>query len=145
MIILATTSEEIKEVKAALKSACKMKELGEAKFILEMEIDHDHSATTLMIKHTRYIDDVVTRFSQFVDPVTTPPLPRLASLHRHSNLWLLKVPKAPGSTWYHPRCFPICYLLEKKGRLKFLLCLVNQSVFLLHPPSHLTEPRCQQY
>ncbi|OWZ14304.1 hypothetical protein PHMEG_00012238 [Phytophthora megakarya] len=63
MIIAAKTSEEIQEVKAALKSAFK-KELGEAKFILGMGIDHDHSANTLMIKQTRYIDDVVTRFNQ---------------------------------------------------------------------------------
>ncbi|OWZ17021.1 polyprotein [Phytophthora megakarya] len=52
-------SEEIQEVKATLKSAFKLKQLGEGKFILGMEIDHDHSAKTLMIKHTRCIDDVM--------------------------------------------------------------------------------------
>ncbi|OWZ24413.1 polyprotein [Phytophthora megakarya] len=64
MIIAAKTSEEIQEVKAALKSAFKMKELGEANFILGMEIDHDHSAKALMIKQARYMDDVVTRSNQ---------------------------------------------------------------------------------
>ncbi|GMF61966.1 unnamed protein product [Phytophthora fragariaefolia] len=41
-----------------------MKELGETKFILGMEIDHDRTAGTLMIKQTRYIDDVTNRFNQ---------------------------------------------------------------------------------
>ena len=41
-----------------------MKELGEAKFILGMEIDHDLRARTLMIKQTRYIDNVAKRFGQ---------------------------------------------------------------------------------
>ena len=35
-----------------------MKELGKVRFILGMKIDHDKNAT-LMIKQTRYIDDVV--------------------------------------------------------------------------------------
>ncbi|KAE8880335.1 Retrovirus-related Pol polyprotein from transposon TNT 1-94 [Phytophthora fragariae] len=64
MIIAAKTTEEINEVKMALKSAFKMKELGETKFILGMEIDHDRMAGTLMIKQTRYIDDVTNRFNQ---------------------------------------------------------------------------------
>ncbi|KAE8974324.1 hypothetical protein PR002_g25946 [Phytophthora rubi] len=64
MIIAAKTTEEINEVKMALKSAFKMKELGETKFIFGMEIDHDRMAGTLMIKQTRYIDDVTNRFNQ---------------------------------------------------------------------------------
>jgi hypothetical protein len=62
MIIAAKTSDEIRDVKNALKNAFKMKELGPAKFILGMEIDHDTTAGTLMIKQTLYIDDVVERF-----------------------------------------------------------------------------------
>lgn len=64
MIIAARTSEEINQVKDVLKNAFKMKELDKAKFILGMKIDHDRSAGTLMIKQTRYIDDVVKRFGQ---------------------------------------------------------------------------------
>ena len=64
MIIAAKTNKEINEVKSALKSAFKMKELGEVKFILGMEIDRDHMTGTLMISQTRYIDDVVNRFNQ---------------------------------------------------------------------------------
>ena len=64
MIIAAKTSEEIREVKMALKNAFKMKELGKVRFILGMEIDPDKIAKTLMIKQTRHIDDVVKRFNQ---------------------------------------------------------------------------------
>ncbi|KAL4116578.1 hypothetical protein PRIC2_012030 [Phytophthora ramorum] len=64
MIIAAKTEEEINEVKMALKCAFKMKEMGEVKFILGMEIDHDRMAGKLMIKQTRYIDDVMNRFKQ---------------------------------------------------------------------------------
>ena len=38
MIIAAKTSDETREVKMALKNALKMKELGEVRFILGMEI-----------------------------------------------------------------------------------------------------------
>ncbi|KAE9023480.1 hypothetical protein PR003_g13857 [Phytophthora rubi] len=73
MIIAAKTSEDIREVKDALKNAFKMKELGPAKFILGMEIDHDMTAGTHNIKQTRYIDDVVERFGQEnAKPVDNP-------------------------------------------------------------------------
>uniref|UniRef100_A0AAV1US45 Reverse transcriptase Ty1/copia-type domain-containing protein n=1 Tax=Peronospora matthiolae TaxID=2874970 RepID=A0AAV1US45_9STRA len=62
MIIAAKTSDKISDVKDALKNAFKMKELGPAKFILGMEIDHDMTSGTLMINQTRYIDDVANRF-----------------------------------------------------------------------------------
>ncbi|KAG3192199.1 hypothetical protein PC128_g10617 [Phytophthora cactorum] len=64
MIIAVKNTTEINEVKTALKSAFKMKELGEAKFILGMKIDHNRTAGSLMIKQTRYVDDVVKRFNQ---------------------------------------------------------------------------------
>lgn len=53
MIIAAKTSKEINEVKLALKSAFKMKELGEVKFVLGMEVDHDRKAGTPMHRRCR--------------------------------------------------------------------------------------------
>ena len=47
-----------------LKIDSKMKELGLAKLILGIEIDHDTTAVTLMIKKTQYFDDVAKRFGQ---------------------------------------------------------------------------------
>ncbi|GMF16735.1 unnamed protein product [Phytophthora lilii] len=73
MIIAAKSTQEIREVKDALKAAFKMKDLGTAKFILGMEIDHDKGDGTLMIKQTRYIDDVAERFGQQnAKPVENP-------------------------------------------------------------------------
>ncbi|POM72303.1 Integrase catalytic core protein, partial [Phytophthora palmivora] len=73
MIIAAKTAGEIREVKDSLKAEFKMKELGAAKFILGMEIDHNLEAGTLMIKQTRYIDDVTERFGQQnAKPVDNP-------------------------------------------------------------------------
>ncbi|KAJ8554708.1 hypothetical protein ON010_g9775 [Phytophthora cinnamomi] len=63
-VYVKRSNNKIREVKDGLKNAFKMKELGTAKFILGMEIDHDETAGTLMIKQTRYIDDVVERFGQ---------------------------------------------------------------------------------
>ncbi|OWZ20060.1 polyprotein [Phytophthora megakarya] len=83
MIIAARTVGEIREVKEALKNAFKMK-LGTAKFILGMEIDHD----TLMIKQTRYIDDVVERFGQLTAKAMNNPCA--------SNLKLSKT-QSPGT------------------------------------------------
>ena len=64
MIIAAKTSREIEEFKTALKGSFRMKELGKARFILGMEIYHDHNYSKLMIRQTRYIDDVVSRFNK---------------------------------------------------------------------------------
>ncbi|OWZ13314.1 LOW QUALITY PROTEIN: Integrase, catalytic core protein [Phytophthora megakarya] len=61
MIIVAKTSEEIREVKNILKTSFKMKELGAAKSIY---IDHDEEVGTFVIKQTRYIHDVAERFGQ---------------------------------------------------------------------------------
>lgn len=52
MIIAAKTSKEIEDVKAALKNSFKIEELGEAKFILGIEIDHDRNCSTLIsVRH----------------------------------------------------------------------------------------------
>ncbi|OWZ17951.1 polyprotein [Phytophthora megakarya] len=64
MIIAVKTMGEIRDVKEALKKTLKIKGLGTAKVILGMKIDHDKNGETLMIKQTRYIDDVVKRLGQ---------------------------------------------------------------------------------
>ena len=64
MIIAAKTIREIQKVRTSLKASFRIKEIGKAKFILGMEIDHDRNGSTLVIRQTRYIDDVVSRFNQ---------------------------------------------------------------------------------
>ncbi|OWZ04841.1 polyprotein [Phytophthora megakarya] len=63
MIIAAKTAGEIREVKKPLKDCFT--------FTLGMEIDHDKNDGTLMIKQTRYIDDVVGRFVRQLNAKTT--------------------------------------------------------------------------
>ncbi|OWZ20869.1 polyprotein [Phytophthora megakarya] len=73
MIIAVRTVGEIRDVKEALKNAFMMKELGTAKFILGMEIDHDKNDGMLMIKQTRYMDDIMERFGQLNAKATDNP------------------------------------------------------------------------
>ena len=53
MIIGTRTSKEVNLVKEVLKKAFKIKELGKADFILDMEINYYRSARTHIIKQTR--------------------------------------------------------------------------------------------
>ncbi|OWZ05437.1 LOW QUALITY PROTEIN: hypothetical protein PHMEG_00022477 [Phytophthora megakarya] len=71
MIIAVKTVGEI--LKEALKNAFKIKELGTAKVILGMEIDHDKNDETNMIKQPRYIDDVVKQLGQLQSKATDNP------------------------------------------------------------------------
>lgn len=64
MFIAAKTSKQIQDVRAVLKNSVKMKELGKAKFIFEMEIEHARNSSMLMTRQARYIDDVVNNFNQ---------------------------------------------------------------------------------
>ena len=64
IIIAANTSIEIQEVKTEMQNLFKRKELGKVKFFLKMEMDHDLHCSKLMIRQTRYIDDVVSRLNQ---------------------------------------------------------------------------------
>ncbi|CAI5711691.1 unnamed protein product [Peronospora farinosa] len=53
MIITAKISKKIQEVKTSLKHSFKMENLGEVKFIIGMEFEHDRNGITLMIRQTR--------------------------------------------------------------------------------------------
>ncbi|OWZ08835.1 polyprotein [Phytophthora megakarya] len=127
MIIAAKTREEIPEVKTALKNMFKMKELGEAKFILEMEIDQDYSTKTLTIRQTRYIDDVVNPFNQQDAKVVANPCEaRLKLTKAHSpkteaEFWLMQ--KNPyrahfGCLLYITTCTrpDVAYIVTKLSR-----------------------------
>nr|CCA28005.1 putative polyprotein [Albugo laibachii Nc14] len=64
LFFAAKTSDAIHVLKDTFKNPNKMKGSGVAKFILAMEVDYNKNTGTLMIKRTRYIDDVVKRFNQ---------------------------------------------------------------------------------
>ncbi|OWY99374.1 polyprotein [Phytophthora megakarya] len=117
MIIAAKTSDEIREMKNTLKAAFKMKKLDAAKFILGMEIDHDKEVKTLMIKQTRYIDDVAERFGQRDAKRVDNPCA--------SNL---KVSKTPS-----PRTDAERAELRSKRYHSLIGCLLYITIFLDNP------------
>ena len=62
MLITARDKEEIKKVKSQLSAKFKMKDLGEAKKILGMEIMRDRKADSLYLSQKGYIEKVLRRF-----------------------------------------------------------------------------------
>ena len=87
VIIATKTSNEIEEVKTVPKYLFMMKEefktvlkylfmtkkLGKVEFILGMEIDHDRNVSTLMIRQTHYIDDMVSHLNKEDEKVVVNP------------------------------------------------------------------------
>jgi transposase InsO family protein len=73
-LLLASSSlVELNKVKAELSSCFEMEDLGEARFILGIQITRDCAARTLTICQSAYTLDVLKRFNmQDCEPVSTP-------------------------------------------------------------------------
>ena len=64
--------EEIKKVKAGLSTEFKMKDLGEARFLLGIEIRRQANGDILLVQE-KYAGDVVKHFNmEGSNPVSTP-------------------------------------------------------------------------
>jgi hypothetical protein len=55
--------EVIKEVKSQLSSKFDMKDLGDANFILGMEIKRDHAKRKLWLNKRKYVETILQRFN----------------------------------------------------------------------------------
>jgi hypothetical protein len=78
LIIAASTMALIHEFKEELKSVYSMKDLGELKFCLGMEITRDRSRRLLTVRQSKYARDVLTRFGMTTShPKPTPMDPGL--------------------------------------------------------------------
>ena len=77
MLIASRNQEEICRLKAQLSKEFEMKDLGEAKKILGMEIAKDRQRGTLCLTQKQYLKKVLQRFSMFekTKPVSTPLAP----------------------------------------------------------------------
>ncbi|KAF1318037.1 Integrase catalytic core protein, partial [Globisporangium splendens] len=64
MLIASNDQAMIAGVKQAISKRFKIKDLGQARFILGIEVHHDISAKTLSISQKSYIDSVIERFGQ---------------------------------------------------------------------------------
>ena len=63
MLIEARDKEEIRKVKSQLSAEFEMKDLGEAKKILCIEIMRDKKAGSLYLSQRRYVEKVLRRFN----------------------------------------------------------------------------------
>lgn len=62
LLIAANSLDELNKFKSALSSTFKMKDLGEAKYVLGIQICRDRAKKTLTIDQSRYVADIATRF-----------------------------------------------------------------------------------
>ena len=74
MLILAKDQSEVNKLKAQLSSEFEMKDLGQAKKILGMEIRRDRRAGKLWLTQTNYIKKVLERFSMADAKAVSIPL-----------------------------------------------------------------------
>ena len=77
MLIASKNKREIDRLKAQLSSEFEMKDLGEAKKILGMEIKRDKVKGTISLTQTQYLKKVLQRFgiNDKAKPVSTPLAP----------------------------------------------------------------------
>ena len=73
MGLFANSTNEIKKVKGELSEHVSIKDLGEMKHILGLEISRDRKQRTISISHRTYIDTILERFGfDKSTPVLTP-------------------------------------------------------------------------
>jgi transposase InsO family protein len=73
LLIVANDTKQLELFKQQLSDRFKMKDLGEAKFILGVEIERDRAARTLTISQRAYVKDVLARFNMSgCNGVSTP-------------------------------------------------------------------------
>ena len=78
LIIAASSQHLIDQFKDELKDVYSIKDLGELKYCLGMEVSHDWSKHIITVKQTKYIHDVLRRFGMLdCKPVTLPMDPGL--------------------------------------------------------------------
>jgi hypothetical protein len=82
-LIITGTAELVKAFKAAISAHYKMKDLGQLKWILGMQVIQDEAAGTLEIVQTAYIDQLLERYGMAnCSPVSTPMEGQLKRLER---------------------------------------------------------------
>ncbi|OAE22853.1 hypothetical protein AXG93_4703s1030 [Marchantia polymorpha subsp. ruderalis] len=74
MLILAKNQSDVDECKSKLKSAFKMKDMGESKRILGMEIHRDHEQKRLWLRQGKYVRCILDRFNMIDSKGVWTPL-----------------------------------------------------------------------
>ena len=114
MLIAAKSQTEIDKLKAQLSAEFEMKDLGEAKKILGMEINRDRESGKLWLTQKQYLKKVLQRFGIHVNTkaVSTPLAPHmklsnlLSPTTDEERAYMAKVPyaSAVGSLMYAMVC-----------------------------------------
>ena len=101
MLIASKDKNEINKLKLSLKSEFEMKDLGEARRILGMEIERDRKHFELKLTQKEYIEKVLCRFSMENAKASNTPLPlhmKLSSkgspILEEDKTYMAKVPYA---------------------------------------------------
>ncbi|KAL5865755.1 hypothetical protein ACOSQ3_003269 [Xanthoceras sorbifolium] len=114
MLIASKSQLEIERLKAQLHQEFEMKDLGEAKKILGMEISRDREKGKLCLTQSQYLKKVLQRFgmNEQTKPVSTPLAPhfklsaQLSPKNDEEREYMAKVPyaNAVGSLMYAMVC-----------------------------------------
>jgi len=102
LLIACSDQETLDSTKRELSNRFKMKDLGESRIILGMDICRDHKAGTLSVSQTRYADKVIKRFGMdSARGINTPMDPDLD----------LSQPSAPCTEPYREAIGSLMYLM----------------------------------
>ena len=132
-ILLACNSKDFMDkLKVDLKSNFDIIELGPTKFLLGIEIEHDHSQHTISISQRRYIDEMLDRFGMTdANPSFTPMASKVklaaSTLAEHEDTKDLPYQSLTGSLLYAAMatCPDITYAIAQ-------LCKYNSSYTQTH-------------
>jgi hypothetical protein len=75
MLLVGNNTNVIKEVKSQLSSKFDMKDLGDANFILGMEIKRDRANRKLWLNHRKYFEMILHRFNMHGGKPVKVPIP----------------------------------------------------------------------
>ena len=86
ILIVAKIQGEIEKLKAKMRKVFEMKNLGEAKRILGMEISRDRDRGKLWLSQEYYLKKILQRFGMYdnTKPMSTPLTPHLKLSRRLS-------------------------------------------------------------
>ncbi|OWZ00175.1 Integrase, catalytic core protein, partial [Phytophthora megakarya] len=78
-LILASSSDKmLKDTKQALSDRFEMTDMGQLKYFLGMEIDHDETTGKVAVRQTKFANDILEKFNmEKSNPVKTPQNPGL--------------------------------------------------------------------
>jgi len=86
MVLFASSLEALEELKSILKSELDIKDIGEPKYFLGIEITRDRVNRTISLSQKNYVDTIVRRMNlQDAKPVSTPMNPSVTLVKKEDG------------------------------------------------------------